>query len=496
MAGNLTLAENEIRPQPGPQTAFLSSRADIVIYGGAAGGGKSYALLLEPTRHIANRGFGSVIFRRKLTDIVKEGGLWDEASGLYPAMGAVPRGGNVLDFRFPSGATIAFGHLQTEETLLDWHSAQIALELFDELTTFTQRQFFYMLTRNRSTCGVRPYVRATCNPDADSWVARLIAWWWDPETGYPISARRWDRVAPRWRGVERSGVIRWFIKIDEDLHWFDTRKEAIAWRETMGLPDDLNPKSLTFIAATLDDNKRLLEQDPAYKANLYAQDRVTRERLLGGNWKIRASGGKLFRRGDFEIVDPEAVPRTKIKKRIRFWDFAGTEVRRSRSKANMARMMETNPDWTVGARGFITHDNIIYIDHAVRDRVSPGKLMALFKQTTIADGHGVTQWIEEEPGASGKFASDAFRRAVPGYTVRPERPTGSKLARAEPYQAYAEGGNVKLVRGDWNEWFLDAHDAYPDPNVHDDPVDAGSGLFKKLTDKGPSTTEILGGRYR
>jgi len=483
-----------IGPQPGKQTEFGATVADIAIYGGSAGSGKSYGLILEPTRHIHNPRFGAVIFRRKLTEIEKEGGLWDEAMLLYPGMGARVRGGSDLDFRFPGGAVVAFGHLQYDETVLDWHSAQIALMCFDELTTFTKKQFFYMLSRNRSVSGVKPYVRATCNPDADSWVADFISWWWDEETGYPISRAWWKKLPRKWRGVERSGVLRWMIKIDEDINWFDSEAEAMEWAAANNLPDDLLPKSVTFIAAKLDDNPALLKKDPGYKGNLYMLGRVDRERLLEGNWKIRASGGKMFKRNDFKIA--EDYPRGDIMKDVRFWDFAGTEVKRSRSRANMAKMLETDPDWTVGTRGIITKDLKIYIIHSIRQRGTPGAIEELFKQITAEDGRNVAQWIEEEPGASGKFMVDHLKKLVIGYTVKAERPTGSKVTRAEAYQAYSESGNVFLVRGPWNSWYLDAHDAFPDPNVHDDPVDSGSGLFKKLTDKPPSTAEAMAGRRK
>ena len=84
-------------------------------------------------------------------------------------------------------------------SVYDWQGAQITLICFDELTHFSAHQFFYMVSRNRSTCGVRPYIRATCNPDADSWVADLLAWWIDQETGLPIR--------------ERAGVVRYYIRI-------------------------------------------------------------------------------------------------------------------------------------------------------------------------------------------------------------------------------------------------------------------------------------------
>ena len=84
------------------------------------------------------------------------------------------------------GGKIKFAHLQFDNTVYDWQGAQITLIGFDELTHFTAHQFFYMVSRNRSTCGVRPYIRATCNPDADSWVADFLAWWINPETGLPI----------------------------------------------------------------------------------------------------------------------------------------------------------------------------------------------------------------------------------------------------------------------------------------------------------------------
>src|SRR5690606_135321 len=113
------------------------------------------------------------IFRKTYPQVRNEGGLWDESETLYPLMGAEPIVTR-LEWRFPSGATVRFAHLDHESDKYNWQGAQIALIGFDEVTQFSESQFFYMLSRNRSTCGVRPYIRATCNPDADSWVAEMI----------------------------------------------------------------------------------------------------------------------------------------------------------------------------------------------------------------------------------------------------------------------------------------------------------------------------------
>ena len=257
----------EIRPHPGPQSAFLACPADIAIYGGAAGGGKTWALLLEPLRHVQNRRFNGIVFRRTTPQI--RGSLWPNSVEIYRHLGARSREG-LFDHRFPSGAVLKMAHLEHPKHRFDHQGAEYDYIGFDELTLFTPEQFWYLaLTRARSVHGIRPYVRATCNPDPDSFVAHLISWWWDPVTGYPIP--------------ERSGVIRWFLRIDDDLVWADE-------------PDELRqrfpghePKSFTFIEAKLADNPTLDRGDPTYRSSLMAMTHVERERLLQGNWKIRES---------------------------------------------------------------------------------------------------------------------------------------------------------------------------------------------------------------
>jgi predicted phage terminase large subunit-like protein len=452
----------EIRPQPGPQMEFLSTPADIAIYGGAAGGGKTFGLLLEPTRHIKSvPGFGGVIFRRNATQIRNEGGMWDESEKLYPLhpLSAVPRE-NTLDWTFPPfGNSLSFAHLEYEKDIHSWQGAQIAFIGFDELTHFTEKQFFYMLSRNRSTCGTRPYVRATTNPDADSWVAGFIAWWIDQETGLPIP--------------ERSGVLRWVVRIDDTLQWGDTPEDLAA--RYPGIP----PKSVTFIPARLEDNKILEARNPDYRANLMALSYVERERLLGGNWKVKPSAGTVFQREWFEIVD--AAP--KSTNRVRFWDKAATKP----SKAN------ADPDYTVGVL-LSESGGSSCIEDVIRLRENPGETQAQRRAVAQQDGTGVRIRDEQEPGSSGKtVAHTDARDTFAGHDYKAVPSTGSKEVRARPVAAAAYNRLIRIVRGPWNEALLAELHAFPD-GPHDDQVDGLSGAFNDCAARaGGSRFVAIGG---
>lgn len=293
-----------IKPQPGFQEKFLSSSADIVIGGSAAGVGKTYALLLEYLRHKDVKGFGGVIFRRTSPQIRLEGGLWDTSMTVYPYVGAVPKESS-LEWTFGSKSKLKFSHIEYEKNKLDWQGAQIPFIGFDELTHFTQTMFFYLLSRNRSTCGVVPYVRATCNPDPESWVAKLIKWWIDQDTGFPIPSR--------------DGVLRYLVRYGEIYMWGNSVEEVIEKAasiidgmirnaeqeaEKQGLKNKILPKdfvkSLTFISGSIYQNQELLRNNPEYLANLLSQDEATRRSLLDGNWKYIKSDLDIYELDAFQ----------------------------------------------------------------------------------------------------------------------------------------------------------------------------------------------------
>lgn len=267
-----------IRPHPGPQELFLSTPADIAIYGGGAGGGKTFALLMEPLRNYRVPGFHATFFRRETPNITNPGGLWDESQNLYRAVGGKPRESPRHEWTFPGyDARFLFTHLQHLKTVYGYQGAQIPLQLWDELTHFMEEQFLYMLSRSRSTCGVKPYIRATCNPDPDSWVADWVSWYIHQETGLALP--------------EKSGVIRYFLRIGDKMLWGNSREQLFEEAKPERIEDI---KSFTFIAAKLDDNPTLLEKDPGYRSNLLALNEVERRRLLNGDWKVRQQG-KIFK---------------------------------------------------------------------------------------------------------------------------------------------------------------------------------------------------------
>lgn len=437
--------EITIGPQPGPQTQFLSTSADIAIYGGAAGGGKSFALLLEPLRHIENPEFGGVIFRRNNTQVRNQGGLWDESVKLYLPLGGHPVR-SFLSWQFPSGMQMKFGHLEAEITVYDWQGSQIAYIGFDELTHFSSSQFFYMLSRNRSSSGIAGYVRATCNPDVDSWVRAFIDWWIG-EDGYPI--------------MDRSGVIRWFIRRDDSLYWGDSREELIA---KFG-PDEL-PKSVTFIPSKLQDNKILMEKDPSYLANLRSLSRVERARLEGGNWNVRAIAGTMFRREWFPIV--EEIPGGWIGI-VRFWDRAGTKPNEN----------NRDPDWTRGLKVYRYPNNTFVIADLRSARDTPGQIENIIVNTAYQDSVSVRIVSQKDPGSAGTMEAEAFVRRLAGFDVGLLVSSADKLTRAKPVSAQCEFGNVMVLKAPWNKEFFDEAESFPD-GAHDDIVDCLSGAYNEL----------------
>ncbi len=436
----------EIWAQPGPQHQFFTAKADIALFGGAAGGGKTYGLVIEPLRHRHNPGFGCVTFRKTSLQIRQEGGLWD-SSQFYHQMGARPRE-TFLEWIWPAGCRFKYSYMQYDQDRFDWDGAQIPLIMFDQLEHFSWKQFSYMFSRNRSLCGVRPYIRATCNPDPDHWLRGFLAWWVDDDTGYAIE--------------ERSGKIRWFITIEDEVIWADTKEEL-----TKKYGDKVLPKSFTFIRSNVLDNKILLGKNPEYLANLMALPLIERERLRFGNWNIREQAGTFFRREWFEMVD--AAP-GKLVSIVRYWDRAVGE--------------DDDSSYTAGVKIAKCSNGYFWVLDSYRFRGSAGKVEQALKNIASQDGRDCLIGIEQDPGQAGKVEAQLQVRGLAGYKTKINVARESKGTRAKPFSAQVEAGNVKVVRGPWNKEYLNELENFDGTDKRIcDQVDASSGAFFLLTGK-------------
>jgi predicted phage terminase large subunit-like protein len=448
--------KTEIRPQP-KQLRFLASSADICIYGGSAGGGKTWSLLVDPLRFRDRPGFGAVEFRRTIPEITRTGGLWDESAKLYSLFGGEPNLSS-HSWTFKSGARISFAGLQYEKDLESWRGAQIAAIYFDQLETFERQQFFYMASRNRTTCGIRPYIRATCNPEP-GWLADFLAWWIAPD-GYA--------------DMSKAGATRWFILENDAPVWADSAEEL------KDAHPGVLPKSVQFIPATIFDNQILLKTNPGYLANLQGLGRVDRERLLGdaergGNWNIKPEAGNVFNRAWFEIV-PDIDFSRRWSAVIR-WDFAATEQ----------SVTSADPDYTAWCvMLYDAGSREALVVEAGQKRLKPSVVYDEFQERCrywydyfYSVGILLKVRWEIEPGSASKREARTFASLVPWADAHGVPSVGAKLTRARPLAAQAEHGFVKVLRGEWNEEWL--NHMHSQPAAHDDMMDAASGAFDDLT---------------
>jgi predicted phage terminase large subunit-like protein len=431
-----------LRAQQGKQQMFISTPADIAIYGGAAGGGKTHGILLDAARFIGVKGYHGVIFRRTVPELKKGGSIWDESQDMYRMLGGTPKK-DELKWVFPQGSDIKFAGMQYEDTRFEWKGSQLDYVAFDELTEFTERQFWYLFTRLRSTSGkIKPYMRGATNPEPN-WVLNLIEWWIGKD-GYPIP--------------ERCGKLRWFLRPKDELIWFDTEKEANTYKQTNGLPEQITPKSLTFISATVDDNPINLKKNPNYVGNLYAEGEIETERLLHGNWRIKPSG-KLFKIEDFKnySVKPQ------FSKKVIYIDTA--------------QETKTANDYTV-MQLWGKYENKIYLTKQFRGKVEYNEQLNIIV-SMIADEKPNYICIERKANGIALIQSIKRELAQLGIAcpIRGIERYKDKYTRGSECQGYVQSGYV----------YLNPHaDYYPDfvsevvqfspenknkSSIHDDQVD-------------------------
>ena len=418
------------------QAAFLALPHLEALYGGAAGGGKSDALLMAALQYVDLPGYAAIIFRRTFPELRMPGGLIPRSMEWLGATDAVWNG-EEHKWTFPSGATLSFGHAEHETSVYSYGSSEFQFLGFDEVGTFLEKQYVFMRSRLRRLegSGIPLRIRAASNPGTE-WVKNRFI----PQTNAITGEIEYPRD-------ENTGEIR------------------------------------VFIPAKLEDNPFLDREE--YRKTLAGLDPVTRARLLAGDWSIGAQGG-MFRRGWFPI-EPALDARIRYSRAVRRWDLAATP-----------KTATNDPDWTAGAKMVreIARDGRPIIDEKrrlagrfgildmARSRSRPLDVEQMILTTAELDGNETIIEIEREPGASGKILIATWQRKLLGYTVRGVPSLKSKELRAGPFSSAAEAGLVFLIRGFWNTSFLEEAEAFPTPGVHDDMVDVAIGGFESLTKLG------------
>ena len=404
------------------------------------------------------------------------GGLYATSQELYPYLGATSVLTPNVQWRFQSGAKITFAHMFYEKEKYNWQGSQIPLLMFDELTHFTESQFFYMFSRNRSTCGVKPYIRATCNPDGESWVAKFIDWWIDPETGYADESR--------------CGKIRYFVRKNNIIHWANTPCELYESFNLNSPEEKEDVKSVSFISAKLTDNEAMMKHDPGYMGALKAMSEFDQEQLLYGNWKIRKSAGHYFKRskiGEMLLSTPSDVT-----KWVRAWDLAATAPDENNEMSDLPQSMRRNSRnddsaYTAGVLLGKRRNGRVFVADVINVRENGADVRKLILNTAASDNAlygNVTVRLPQDPGQAGKDQVQSFVRMLGGYTVTTSLESGDKVTRAEPFSSQWLAGNVDVKIAEWNDDYFRQLENFPVGKLKD-MVDASANAYLELENAKP-----------
>lgn len=248
------------------QKVFLRTNAIEALFGGAAGGGKSSALLMSALQHVDVPGYSAILFRRTYADLALPGAIMDRFQHWMAPYDDVRWNANNYTAVFPSGARISFGYLNNQQDYLRYKGAEFQFIGMDEVTEIRESDYRYLFSRLR---------RPASGPLAQ----------------VPLRMRAASNPAPNW-----------------------VRQRFIVEGKESGR---------IFVPSKLTDNPGI--DAASYRLALQALDPIERRRLEMGDW-WSTSLGTLFERESFVIVDQIDVPElTSMARAVRFWDLAATE---------------------------------------------------------------------------------------------------------------------------------------------------------------------------
>lgn len=423
------------------QTAFLLLNGLDAFFGGAAGGGKSDALLMAALQYVDIPGYNALLLRDTYANLVKPEGLLDRANEWLAGTDAKWEG-DMKAYRFPSSATISFGYLDGPRDHFNYQGPAYQFIGIDEVVGVREHQAIYLFSRLRKK-NAESYLKDLRRfPQFEHLSENKFQEYYEVYKNLPMRFRAASNP-PRLEQLERG------VWVKDRYVNPETRKEGVV-----------------FIPSKIKDNPHIDEKE--YRKSLAELDPTTRMQLEDGDWDVQQSG-RMFDRKWFRIAE-HLPPKEEIMKGLRRWDFAATEEDPTK-----------DPAYSVGLRMYRTVYGQYYIDSVIRKRVSPRDLEVLVRQTADMDGRGFPIRLEQEPGSSGVHTVDHFHRNIlPEFDFREDKKTGSKIDEARPLAAQAEAGNVFLVNGYWVKDFLDEIELFPDGKFKDQ-VDAASGAYNELS---------------
>jgi len=442
------------------QAAFLLLECLEAFYGGAGGGGKSDALLMAALQYADIPGYSALIIRRNFSDLALPNALMDRAHAWLRGRGDAKWNENRKQWTFSSNATLTFGYLEGARDADRYASAEFQFIGVDELTQFSEKQYVDMFARLRKPrCELCDFERAyrahceavqvhrpnECRVCDESHRRRLQM------SSVKLSHIEAAHIPLRMRSASNPGNV--------GHDWVKRRFVA-----RTGAP----ARDRLFIPARLEDNPHINGDD--YTKSLLNLDPITRARILKGDWEARSMRGVLKREW-FDIVDKIPAELSLA----RYWDTAYQKKKTS--------------DYTVGVKYGMSRDGIGYILHIARTKATPHEVESFIVNVAAQDSRSVRIVLQQEPGSGSALWIDSMRRgALLGYPVESDAVKGSKFERSQPFRAAAEAGHVRLLRGAWNDDFLDECEQFsPDEREyeHDDQIDAACGAFNLITKSEP-----------
>jgi predicted phage terminase large subunit-like protein len=432
-----TVLKNTYQPhKPTPKQAnMLVAPEKEVMFGGAAGGGKSDGLLMDALQFVEYPGYSALLLRRTYKDLSLPDALMDRAfQWLYKTNAKWNEAKKT--WTFPSGAKIVFGYLARLADVYQYQGAAFQFIGFDELTQFEKFQYTYLFSRLRRLEGVH------------------------------IPLRMHSATNPGNIGHE----------------WV---KERFISKPT---------ERRLFIPSFLQDNPHLDRE--AYRESLQELDPVTRRQLEEGDWDVLA-GGEYFKRhwfkpASYDFDEANKIPLIpKMVRLLRFWDLAGTEAKKGKDPDWTVGLLAG-----LGVDGNVYFLDQVRFRGSPEENIRRVKWQAaqdnqfcrrVFKRICEV-------WIEKEPGSSGLYTMKLFGDELDGYAFHQFPIKGDKVERAKPLSSSVERGKVFYNIQAFDSEFFTEYELFPQDGVHDDRVDAGSGAFallkgiKKSTNKSETTS--------